>query len=37
MEAYLLEYTCDSKLKQKIIAYCDASGAGYYISEDVDL
>ena len=37
MEAYLLEYTRDSKLKQKIIDYCTASGAGYYISEDVDL
>ena len=37
MEAYLLEYTRDSKLKQKIINYCNASGAGYYISEDVDL
>lgn len=37
MEAYLLEYTRDSKLKQKIINYCAASGAGYYISEDVDL
>jgi len=37
MEAYLLEYTRDSKLKQKIIDYCAASGAGYYISEDVDL
>ena len=37
MEAYLLEYTRDSKLKQKIIDYCNASGAGYYISEDVDL
>ena len=37
MEAYLLEYTKDDKLKQKIINYCNASGAGYYISEDVDL
>lgn len=37
MEAYLLEYTRDSKLKQKIIDYCNVSGAGYYISEDVDL
>lgn len=37
MEAYLLEYTRDSKFKQKIIDYCNASGAGYYISEDVDL
>ena len=37
MEAYLLEYTRDSKLKQKIIDYCTASGAGYYISGDVDL
>lgn len=37
MEAYLLEYTRDEKLKQKIITYCEASGAGYYISEDVDL
>ena len=37
MDAYLLEYTRDSKLKQKIIDYCNASGAGYYISEDVDL
>lgn len=37
MDAYLLEYTRDSKLKQKIIDYCTASGAGYYISEDVDL
>ena len=37
MEGYLLEYTKDTKLKQKIINYCTASGAGYYISEDVDL
>ena len=37
MEAYLLEYTKDAKLKDKIIKYCAASGAGYYISEDVDL
>lgn len=37
MEAYLLEYTKDTKLKDKIIKYCNASGAGYYISEDVDL
>ena len=37
MEAYLLEYTRDTKLKEKIINYCTASGAGYYISEDVDL
>ena len=37
MEAYLLEYTRDAKLKEKIIDYCTASGAGYYISEDVDL
>ena len=37
MEAYLLEYTKDAKLKEKIINYCNASGAGYYISEDVDL
>ena len=37
IEAYLLEYTRDEKLKQKIITYCEASGAGYYISEDVDL
>ena len=37
MEAYLLEYTRDAKLKEKIINYCNASGAGYYISEDVDL
>jgi hypothetical protein len=37
MDAYLLEYTRDSKLKEKIVKYCTASGAGYYISEDVDL
>lgn len=37
MEAYLLEYTRDSALKTKIAEYCKASGAGYYISEDVDL
>lgn len=37
MEAYLLEYTKDANLKKKIINYCTASGAGYYISEDVDL
>ena len=37
MEAYLLEYTRDAALKKKIIDYCTASGAGYYISEDVDL
>ena len=37
METYLLEYTKDAKLKDKIIKYCTASGAGYYISEDVDL
>lgn len=37
MGAFLLEYTKDSALKQKIIAYCQASGAGYFISEDVDL
>ena len=37
MEAYLLEYTKNAKLKEKIINYCTASGAGYYISEDVDL
>lgn len=37
MEACLLEYTKDEKLKKKIVNYCAASGAGYYISEDVDL
>ena len=37
MDAYLLEYTRDSKLKEKIVKYCTASGAGYYISEDVNL
>lgn len=37
MDAYLLEYTRNSKVRQKIITYCEASGAGYYISEDVDL
>lgn len=37
MEAYLLEYTMDAALKKKIIDYCTASGAGHYISEDVDL
>ena len=37
MEAYLLEYTKDAKLKDQIIKYCTASVAGYYISEDVDL
>lgn len=37
IEAYLLEYTIDANLKKKIIIYCAASGAGYYISEDVDL
>ena len=37
MEAYLLEYTRDANMKKKIIDYCNASGAGYYISEDVDL
>lgn len=37
MEAYLLEYTRDANLKKKIVNYCEASGAGYYISEDVDL
>ena len=37
MEAYLLEYTRDANLKKKIIDYCNASGEGYYISEDVDL
>lgn len=37
MDAYLLEYTRDKKLRQKILTYCKASGAGYYISEDVDL
>lgn len=37
MEAYLLEYTRDANVKKKIIDYCTASGAGYYISEDVDL
>lgn len=37
MEAYLLEYTRDASLKKKIIDYCTASGADYYISEDVDL
>ena len=37
MEAYLLEYTRDANIKKKIVNYCEASGAGYYISEDVDL
>lgn len=37
MEAYLLEYTREDNLKKKIVNYCQASGAGYYISEDVDL
>ena len=37
MDAYLLEYTRDSKIKDKIVQYGTASGAGYYISEDVDL
>ena len=37
MGAYLLEYTRDPKLRQKIIDYCNASGAGYFISDDVNL
>ena len=37
MDAYLLEYTRDDSLKRKIATYCNASGAGYYISDDVDL
>ena len=37
MDAYLLEYTRDSKIKDKIVQYCSASGAGYYISDNVDL
>lgn len=37
MDAFLLEYTRDEKMKQKIRSYCAASGAGYCISENVNL
>lgn len=37
IDAFLLEYTEDESLKKKIRTFCAASGAGYYISSDVDL
>lgn len=37
MDAFLLEYTRDAALKTKITTYCEASGAGYYIADDVNL
>lgn len=37
MGAFLLEYTKDEKLIKKIKDYCAASGAGYYISSNVNL
>lgn len=37
MSAFLLEYTTDDKLIKKIKDYCAASGAGYYISGNVNL
>ena len=37
IDAFLLEYTEDENLKKKIKTFCAASGAGYYISSDVDL
>ena len=37
MGAFLLEYTTDKSLKTKIMDYCRAIGAGYYISSNVDL
>jgi len=37
MDAFLLEYTRDAAVKKKIQDYCKASGAGYYIADDVNL
>lgn len=37
MDAFLLEYTKDADVKNDIYSYCDEVGAGYYISDDVDL
>ena len=37
MDAFLLEYTRDADVKNDIYSYCDEVGAGYYISDDVDL
>ena len=37
MGAFLLEYTTDEGLIKKIKDYCAASGAGYYISGNVNL
>ena len=37
IDGYLLEYTKDENLIKKIKDYCAASGAGYYISSNVNL
>lgn len=37
MDAFLLEYTSDKSVIKTITDYCNASGAGFYISADVDL
>lgn len=37
MDAFLLEYTRDENVKNDIYSYCEEVGAGYYISDDVDL
>ena len=37
VDAFLLEYTTDSTVVKTITDYCKAAGAGYYISETVDL
>lgn len=36
-KVYLLEYTRDEALKEKIVSYCSKKGYGYCISEYVDL
>lgn len=35
--AFLLEYTTDSTVIKTITDYCKATGAGYYISSDINL
>lgn len=37
VDCFCLEYTRDDKLKARIKAWCKEFGAGYYISEDVNL
>lgn len=37
MDAFLLEYTRSEGLMAEIRKYCEQKGAGYYISDDVDL